>query len=150
MLPPAHPHPLPPPQVEKAIKTRKAKLVLLAPNISSLVGPEGDETEQQQQEDGGSSSKGGSSRGGSAAPPGLGPVGGDPTSQPAGGASGGGGLGSRGGRAAGKALEACPASALLALAAEKEVPLVFALSRQRMGKVREGRASSGGGVSGAA
>jgi hypothetical protein len=69
-------------QVEKAIKVRKAKVVLLAPNISSLAGEEG------------------------AA------------------AAGGGGGGVQ-----------CPAAALVALAQERGVPLIFALSRQKMGKV---------------
>ena len=82
----------------KAIKTRKAKLVLLAPNIASLQegGNEGDQ--------GGSEVAGEGQGEGQAGDHGLG----------------------------------CPAAALVALAAEREVPLVFALSRQRMGKVRGG------------
>ncbi|KAL4422574.1 hypothetical protein ABPG75_008771 [Micractinium tetrahymenae] len=87
-------------EVEKAIKTRKAKLVLLAPNIASIVADP-------------------------AAPEAAGGAG----SQEAGtGSASGSGTG-------GAAAAECPAEALIALAAEKEVPLVFALSRQRMGKV---------------
>ena len=40
----------------------------------------------------------------------------------------------------------CPASALAALAAEKEVPLVYALSRQRMGKVGGWEEAAGRGM----
>lgn len=90
--------------MEKAIKTRRAKLVLLAPNIASL-----DEA--------------GAAEAGSAAT-----AKGDSGDQAAEAAPGGAGKGP------GAAAE-CPASALVALAAEREVPLVFALSRQKMGKV---------------
>ena len=92
------------PQVEKAIKTRKAKAVLLAPNIASL--EPGDFQTTAEEGRGSEEAEGG-------------------------GAGGGGGTASTGGGTAG-----CPASALLALAQEREVPLVFALSRQKMGKVR--------------
>ena len=86
----------------KAIKTRKAKLVLLAPNIASL--QEGEDTAGPSGGQGGSEEEGEGQAGGEAS-------------------GSGSGLG-------------CPAATLVALAAEREVPLVFALSRQRMGKVR--------------
>lgn len=99
------PSPSPPDQVEKAIKTRKAKVVLLAPNISSIVAEP--------------------------APAASAAEGSDSTGRDAGGDAAGG--------ASGSAAAECPAEALIALAAEKEVPVVFALSRQRMGKVRRRR-----------
>ena len=86
-------------QVEKAVKTRRAKLVLLAPNIASL-----EEAEAEGVAEAGAGSDAGA---------------GDAAA--AGGGSGG-------------AAES-PAAALAALVREREVPLVFALSRQRMGKV---------------
>lgn len=85
------------PQVEKAVKTRRAKLVLLAPNVASIEHP----------------------------PP--------PTAAAADVSAAGGGA-EGGGEAAAAAAE-CPAAELAALARERQVPLVFALSRQRMGKV---------------
>ena len=78
--------------MEKAVKVRKAKVVLLAPNIASLVA--------DGETDAGDGSQGGEAHRGTAL-----------------------------------ATEH-PAAALAALAAEREVPVVFALSRQRMGKVR--------------
>lgn len=100
------PHGPLPAQVEKAVKTRRAKLVLLAPNIASLEGAAdaaadaaaGSEAEAE--------------------------VEGEGSAQEAQRSSGGGG--------------GHPAAALVALARQREVPLVFALSRQAMGKVRWG------------
>lgn len=73
-------------QVEKAVRLRRAKLVLLAPNIASLAAADGDEGDGQA-----------------------------PAPQ--------------------RDANACPATALVTLADDSGVPLVFALSRQRMGKV---------------
>lgn len=93
-----------PQQVEKAIKTRKAKLVLLAPNIGSIVADHAAAASAADGSDG---------------------------AEPGAGSMAAGGVG-------GAAKGEYPAQALIALAAEKDVPLVFALSRQRMGKVGTG------------
>ena len=92
-------------QVQKAVKTRRAKAVLLAPNISSLEG-----AEAEAKPAGSASDDDGAGAGTDASAP----------------------------AAAAPASVACPASALIALAEEREVPLVFALSRQKMGKVSKG------------
>ena len=117
-------HPLPPPpttracrpcrtsdarQVEKAVKTRRAKLVLLAPNVASIQHP--------------------------APPAAAAATAAAAAAEPAAGAAAGGGA-EGGDEAAAEEGAECPAAALAALAREREVPLVFALSRQRMGKVR--------------
>ena len=98
--------------MEKAIKVRRAKLVLLAPNISSLAAADAEADGGEEEEAEGGGGTGGPPAKGAAAP-----------SAPAGGSGG---------------AVRCPAAALVALAREREVPLVFALSRQRLGKVRGG------------
>lgn len=96
------------------MKTRRAKLVLLAPNVAAIEDP-------PQPVAATSSEAAGVAKGeaADAAQPGEAAVAGGEACDAAGGGS-----------------SACPAAALATLAAEREVPLVFALSRQRMGKVR--------------
>ena len=111
-------------QVEKAVKTRRAKLVLLAPNIASIEEQEEAAAAQEEAE--------GAEEAHTTA--------GQPLSAAAaaaGAAAGPSGAAAAAGRcsAVGSTSAESPAAALVALSREKEVPLVFALSRQRMGKV---------------
>ncbi|PSC67989.1 Mitogen-activated kinase 14 isoform A [Micractinium conductrix] len=100
-------------EVTKAIKTRRAKAVLLAPNIASI-------TAEGSGDAAAAAAAGGA--GGAAEDDDEGPERDAPDA-----------CGEEEAAAGGTA--ECPASALAALAAEKEVPLVYALSRQRMGKL---------------
>lgn len=115
---PAAPQPLRllQPQVEKAVKTRRAKLVLLAPNIASIEEPEEPAAAA------------------AAAAEAEGAAGGVQGGADSAGAAAGVAAGSQGASGGGGGAES-PATALVSLAREREVPLVFALSRQRMGKV---------------
>lgn len=107
-------------QVEKAIKTRRAKLVLLAPNIASI--------EEAGAEAAGDAEAGPETAGAAAGGAAAGTAAGGTAAAAAAGGGGGGAAES-------------PAAALVALAREREVPLAFALSRQRMGKVGLGMPS---------
>lgn len=107
------------PQVEKAVKTRRAKLVLLAPNIASIEEPEEPAAAAAAAAEAAAGGAAGGAQGGADA---------------AGTAAGVAAAGSQGGSGGSGGAES-PAAALVALAREREVPLVFALSRQRMGKV---------------
>lgn len=103
-------------EVEKAVKTRRAKLVLLAPNIASIEEPEEPAAAA------------------AAAAEAEGAAGGVQGGADSAGAAAGVAVGSQGASGGGGGAES-PATALVSLAREREVPLVFALSRQRMGKV---------------
>lgn len=109
-------------QVEKAVKTRRAKLVLLAPNIASIEEQEQPAAAQEEGED----AEEAHAAAALAAPAGAAAAGGPSEAAAAEGS----------GSAVGSTSAESPAAALVALSREKEVPLVFALSRQRMGKVR--------------
>ncbi|PRW20470.1 selenocysteine insertion sequence-binding 2-like isoform X1 [Chlorella sorokiniana] len=117
-------------EVEKAVKTRRAKLVLLAPNIAGIEEPEeaasaaaaaaAAEVDPDAEGEGAAAVAAGAA---SAA---------DPAAAAA--ATAAAAAGSTDANGGGSSTES-PAAALVALAREREVPLVFALSRQRMGKV---------------
>ena len=106
--------------MEKAVKTRRAKLVLLAPNIASIEEPED------------AAAAAAAAAAGAEAEPGV-EAGSEAEAAEQTALAAAAAAGSVAASCAGGAES--PAAALVALAREREVPLVFALSRQRMGKV---------------